>query len=193
MHHVHKADASEMVQTGDIVKAACDLNYGADHGVVLAGTLGTIIKIPTVSSESNVTTMSIKNMKDELVRLGGSADGCVEKADVVSRLLEARAARPQWEVNWHARKNNKLPLSQAKTSVVREQFQKCKPHEFLIKGDIVRPARDLKIAFKAVGTSAQGGVGPSASMSLPGEPAGSITITTATLGTLDALQIFEDD
>jgi hypothetical protein len=61
-------------------------------------------------------------------------------------------------------------------------------------GDAVRPARDLKIAFKAADTSAQGGVGPSASMSLPGEPAGSITITTATtatLGTLEALQIFD--
>ena len=194
MHHVQKADA-EMVHTGDIVKAACDLNYGADHGVVVAGSLGTIMKIP-VSSESNVTTMSIKNMKDELVRLGGSADGCVEKADVVSRLLEARAARPQWEVNWQARKNNKVPLSQAKTSVVREQFQKCKPHEFLVRGDIVRPARDLKIAFKAVGKSAEGGVGPSASMSsmsLPGEPSASITITTATLGTLEALQVFDSD
>ena len=38
----------------------------------------------------DVTTMSVKAMKEELVSLGGSADGCVERADVVSRLLEAR-------------------------------------------------------------------------------------------------------
>jgi hypothetical protein len=37
MHHVHKADASEMVQTGYIVKAACDLDYGATMALVVAG------------------------------------------------------------------------------------------------------------------------------------------------------------
>ena len=36
--------------------------------------------------------MSIKAMKEELVSLGGSADGCLERAEVVSRLLEARDA-----------------------------------------------------------------------------------------------------
>jgi hypothetical protein len=34
--------------------------------------------------------MSMKAMKAELVGLGGSADGCLERPDVVSRLLEAR-------------------------------------------------------------------------------------------------------
>ncbi len=36
--------------------------------------------------------MSIKAMKEELVSLGGSADGCLERAEVVSKLLEARDA-----------------------------------------------------------------------------------------------------
>ena len=36
--------------------------------------------------------MSIKAMKEELVSLGGSADGCLERAEVVSMLLEARDA-----------------------------------------------------------------------------------------------------
>ena len=51
----------------------------------------------------------------------------------------------------------------------------------------MRPARDLKIAFKAVGTSG--------SMSLPGRaPAGSIiTVTKDTLGTLETLDVFDSD
>jgi hypothetical protein len=40
----------------------------------------------------DVTTMSIKAMKEELVSMGGSADGCLERAEVVSRLLEVRDA-----------------------------------------------------------------------------------------------------
>jgi uncharacterized ferritin-like protein (DUF455 family) len=38
----------------------------------------------------DVTTMSIKAMKEELSSLGGSAEGCIERADIVARLLEAR-------------------------------------------------------------------------------------------------------
>ena len=43
-----------------------------------------------MTSCSDVTSMSIKAMKEEIVCLGGSTDGCVQRADVVSRLLEAR-------------------------------------------------------------------------------------------------------
>ena len=44
--------------------------------------------------------MSIRQMKEELVALGGSIDGCVEKADIVSRLLEARGLAESAGVKW---------------------------------------------------------------------------------------------
>ena len=52
---VQKADASEIVKSGDIVKTAYDLNYGRDHGMVVSGCLGIIRDISAVSSESTVT------------------------------------------------------------------------------------------------------------------------------------------
>jgi hypothetical protein len=150
MHCMHKADASEIVKTGDIVRAAYDLNYGKDHGVVVAGCLGTISDIPAVSSGSTASWNS----------------------------SESNAL---WNVTWH-RTNNKGSLV---AKAQGKQFQKCKPNGFLSEGDILRPCRDLKIALKAIGT------GPS--MSLPGEPAGTITITKDTLVTLEKLHVFYSD
>jgi hypothetical protein len=49
---------------------------------------------------ADVTTMSIKAMKEELSSLGGSAEGCVERADIVARLLEARGLAESSEAVW---------------------------------------------------------------------------------------------
>ena len=87
-----------------------------------------------------------------------------------------------WNVTWH-RTNNKGSLP---AKAERKQFQiECKPYEFLSEGDIVRPSRDLKIALKAIGTSP--------SMSLPGAPTDTITITNVTLDTLAKLHVFDSD
>ena len=43
------------------------------------------------TSLRDIEEMSIRELNEELTALGGSADGCVEKADIVARLLEARA------------------------------------------------------------------------------------------------------
>ena len=43
---------------------------------------------PLMTSSPDVTTMSIDSMKEELVSLGDSVDGCVERTDTESRLLE---------------------------------------------------------------------------------------------------------
>ncbi len=150
MHCVQKADACEIVKTGDIVRAAYDLNYGNEHGVVVAGCLGTIKDFPVGSSESTDSWNS----------------------------SESTAL---WNVTWH-RTNNKGSLA---AKVEGKQFQKCRPTGFFSEGDIVRPSRDLKIALKAIGT------GPL--MSLPGAPAGTITITKDTLGTLEKLHVFYSD
>jgi hypothetical protein len=138
---VQKADASEIVKTGDIVSAAYDLNYGKDHGMVVAGCLGTITDIAVVPSESTAS----------------------------------------WNVTWH-RTNIKGSLA---AKAQRNQFQKCKPTEFFSEGDILKPSRDLKIALKAAVTIS--------SMSLPGAPTGTITITKDTLGILEKLDVFDSD
>jgi len=49
---------------------------------------------------ADVTTMSIKEMKEQLAALGGSADGCVERADIVARLLEARGLAESSAAAW---------------------------------------------------------------------------------------------
>ena len=43
------------------------------------------------TSLRDIEEMSIRELNEELTALGGSAEGCVEKADIVARLLEARA------------------------------------------------------------------------------------------------------
>jgi hypothetical protein len=161
MHCVQKADASEIVKKGDIVKAAYDLNYGNEHGVVVAGCLGIITDVPNAPHHA----------QDKLNSSGASSGGAVSSKSTAS-----------WNVTWHTNRKGSLP-EKAK----REQFRKCKPNEFLSEGDIVRPSGDLKIAFKAIGTSP--------SMSLPGAPAGgTITITKKdTLGILEKLDVFDSD
>jgi hypothetical protein len=124
---VQKADPSEIVKTGDIVIAAYDLNYGKDHGVVVAGCLGTITDIPNAPHHP----------PDKLSSSGASSGGAVSSESTAS-----------WNVTWHTNRKGSLP-EKAK----REQFRKCKPTEFLSMGDIVRPSGDLKIALKAIGTS----------------------------------------
>lgn len=49
---------------------------------------------------ADVTTMSIKGLKEELSSLGGSAEGCVERADIVARLLEARGLAESSDAVW---------------------------------------------------------------------------------------------
>ena len=39
-----------------------------------------------------VSEMTAKELKDELAALGGSAEGCYERAEIEARLLEARRA-----------------------------------------------------------------------------------------------------
>ena len=66
---LQKADASEIVKLGDIVKEAYDLNYGKDHDVVVTGCLGTITYTPVVSSESTASwnvTWHLTNIKGSL-------------------------------------------------------------------------------------------------------------------------------
>ena len=44
------------------------------------------------AQSTQIEMMSIKDMKEEVIRFGGSAKGCVERPDIQARLLEARAA-----------------------------------------------------------------------------------------------------
>jgi hypothetical protein len=44
------------------------------------------------AQSTKIEMMSIKDMKEEVIRLGGNAKGCVERTDIQARLLEARAA-----------------------------------------------------------------------------------------------------
>ena len=118
----------------------------------------------------DVTTMSIKAMKEELVDLGGSTDGCLERADVVSRLLEARRLSENTidEEEHGNKEHNPLRISKqglvkvlaAKNVVlsevlVDELMQRCDTdgdgeidwHEFRT---LVRSSSDLEMMFKGL-------------------------------------------
>lgn len=47
-----------------------------------------------------MTTMTVKQMREEITALGGSAEGCVEKSDIVARLLEARGLAESKAAEW---------------------------------------------------------------------------------------------
>ena len=51
---------------------------------------------------ADVTTMTVKQMREELTALGGSAEGCVEKSEIVARLLEARGLAESKAAEWPA-------------------------------------------------------------------------------------------
>ena len=48
----------------------------------------------------DVTSMTVKEMKEELAALGGTAEGCVEKSEIVQRLLEARGLAESKAAAW---------------------------------------------------------------------------------------------
>ena len=78
--------AAGMVVLGAVAVGGAGLGAGA----VLARRKFMEYKDRLRRARWDVTTMSIKAMKEELSSLGGSAEGCVERADIVARLLEAR-------------------------------------------------------------------------------------------------------
>ena len=49
---------------------------------------------------ADVTTMTVKQMREELTALGGCAEGCIEKSDIVARLLEARCSAESKAAEW---------------------------------------------------------------------------------------------
>ena len=42
-------------------------------------------------SQSGLSSLSVKQIKDEIVALGGSAEGCCERSDIEDRLRKLRA------------------------------------------------------------------------------------------------------
>ena len=74
-------------------------------------------------------SMSVKQMKEELEALGGSAEGCYERTDIEARLLKVRAQGQ----GWHA--SNTTPTSSPAAPPGMEHFMASMTASFNTMGD----------------------------------------------------------
>ena len=55
--------------------------------------IGLVHLTVSVTGMADLSSLSVKQMKEELVALGSSAEGCCERSEIEAKLLEVRAAK----------------------------------------------------------------------------------------------------
>jgi|EP00802_Teleaulax_amphioxeia_P009367 exosome complex RNA-binding protein Csl4 len=201
---IRKCAPQEFFQVGDTVKAAVKLEYKELGVVVEAGTLGTLKLLQGSSGVKMVDWNDVRSVEGGYAVIEGQIeklreDGFLKGGDTVKAIDDLDFGKQwgrvaagslgsliradctpgrdgHWFVNWGGKLTN---ASSPLRSVI-----KCTPSEFFRPGDVVRPVQNLRITLKAAGSSAM--------VSLPGVPAGSLTITEDTLGTIEALGVYDD-